>query len=165
MQGSNCCFLTWIQISQETGEMVWYSHLFKNFPVCCDSQSQRLWCSQWSRSRCFAGISLLSLWSNKWWQFSKPSLYTWNFLVHILLEPSLKDFEDDLVKHVEWVQLFCSMNILWHYPSLGMEWKLIFSSPVATAEFSKFADILSAALLQHHLLGFEIAQLEFCHLH
>ena len=30
----------------------------------------------------------------------------------------------------------------------------------ATAEFSKFAGILSAALSQHHLLGFEIAQLE-----
>ena len=35
-----------------------------------------------------------------------------------------------------------------------------FSSPVATAEFSKFAGILSAALSQHHLLGFEIAQLD-----
>ena len=33
--------------------------------------------------------------------------------------------------------------------------KLTFSSPVATAEFSKFADILMAALSQHHLLGFE----------
>ena len=32
---------------------------------------------------------------------------------------------------------------------------------MATAEFSKFPGILSAALLQHHLLGFEIAQLEF----
>ena len=32
-----------------------------------------------------------------------------------------------------------------------MEWKLTFSSPVATAEFSKFAGILSAALSQHHL--------------
>ena len=32
------------------------------------------------------------------------------------------------------------------------------------AKFSKFADILSAALSQHHLLGFEIAQLEFHHL-
>ena len=29
---------------------------------------------------------------------------------------------------------------------------------MATAEFSKFAGILHAALLQHHLLGFEIAQ-------
>ena len=35
------------------------------------------------------------------------------------------------------------------------------SSPVATAEFSEFAGILSAALSQHHLLGFEIAQLQF----
>ena len=50
-------------------------------------------------------------------------------------------------------------------PSLGLEWKLTFSSPVATAEFSKFAGIFSAALSQHHLSGFEIAQLEFHHLH
>ena len=27
-----CCFLTCIQISQEAGEVVWHSHLFKNFP-------------------------------------------------------------------------------------------------------------------------------------
>ena len=39
--------------------------------------------------------------------------------------------------------------------------KLTFTSPVATAEFSIFAGILSAALSQHHLSGFEIAQLEF----
>ena len=32
----NCCFLTCIQISQEEGKVVWYSHLFQNFPVCCD---------------------------------------------------------------------------------------------------------------------------------
>ena len=32
MSGSNCCFLTQIQVSQETGKVVWYSHLFKNFP-------------------------------------------------------------------------------------------------------------------------------------
>ena len=36
---------------------------------------------------------------------------------------------------------------------------------MATAEFSKFAGILSAALSQHHLIGFEIAQLEFHLLH
>ena len=27
------------QISQEAGKVVWYSHLFKNFPVCCDPHS------------------------------------------------------------------------------------------------------------------------------
>ena len=41
----------------------------------------------------------------------------------------------------------------------------MFSSPVATAEFSKFAGILSVALSQHRLLGFERAQVEFHHLH
>ena len=32
MSSSNCCFLTCIQASQETGQVVWYSHLFQNFP-------------------------------------------------------------------------------------------------------------------------------------
>ena len=64
---------------------------------------------------------------------------------------------------MRWVQLCGSLNILWHCLSLGLEWKPIFSSPVATAELSRFAGILSAALSQHHLLGFEIAQLEFHH--
>ena len=32
MSNSNSCFLTCIQISQEAGQVVWYSHLFKNFP-------------------------------------------------------------------------------------------------------------------------------------
>ena len=50
-------------------------------------------------------------------------------------------------------------------PFFGIRMKLTFSSPVATAEFSNFAGILSAALAQHHLSGFEIAQLEFHHLH
>ena len=33
------------------------------------------------------------------------------------------------------MQLCGSLNILWHCLSLGLEWKLAFSSPVATAEF------------------------------
>ena len=32
MSSSNCCFLTCIQISQEASQVVWYSHLFQNFP-------------------------------------------------------------------------------------------------------------------------------------
>ena len=61
--------------------------------------------------------------------FSKSSLNIWNFSIHMLLEPH------------------------WHYFSLGLEWKLTFSSPVATAEFSNLAGVLSAAFSQHHLLG------------
>ena len=50
-------------------------------------------------------------------------------------------------------------------PFFGSEMKTDVSSPVATTEFSKFAGILSAALSQQHLSGFEIAQLEFHNLH
>ena len=32
MSSSNCCFLTCLQVSQEAGQVVWYSHLFQNFP-------------------------------------------------------------------------------------------------------------------------------------
>ena len=32
MSGSDCCFLTCIQISQVSGKVAWYSYLFKNFP-------------------------------------------------------------------------------------------------------------------------------------
>ena len=44
-------------------------------------------------------------------------------------------------------------------PFFGFGMKTDLSSPVATAEFSKFAGILSAALSEHLFLGFEIAQL------
>jgi hypothetical protein len=46
-----------------------------------------------------------------------------------------------------------------------LEWKLTFSSPVATAEFSKFAGMLTIALSQDYLLGFEIVQLKPHQLH
>ena len=39
------------------------------------------------------------------------------------------------------MQVCGSLSILWHCLSLELEWKLIFSSPVATAEFSKFAEL------------------------
>ena len=32
MSSSNYCFLTYIQIFQEAGQVVWYTYLFKDFP-------------------------------------------------------------------------------------------------------------------------------------
>ena len=54
---SSCCFLTCMQISQEAGMVVWYSHLFKKFPVCCDPHSQRLWHSQYTEIDVFLKFS------------------------------------------------------------------------------------------------------------
>ena len=60
--------------------------------------------------------------------------------------------------------LACEMSpIVWQFEH-SLDWKLTFSSTVATAEFSKFAGILSATLSQHSLLRFEITQPEFHHL-
>ena len=59
---------------------------------------------------------------------------------------------------------YCNCMVVWAFFGIAFLWdwneNWPFSSPVATAEFSKFAGILSAALSQHHLSGFEIAQLE-----
>ena len=97
--------------------------------------------------------------------FSKTCLNIWNFMVHVLLKPGLKNFEHYFTSMWDECNCVGSRSILSHGLSLGLEWKLTFSSPVAIAEFSKFAGIVSAALSQHHLSGFEIAQLEFYHLH
>ena len=90
MSGSNGCFLTCIQISQDAGKVVWCFHHFKNVPQFVVIHSQKLWRSQWSR--CFCVILLLFLWFNGCWQlisgssaFSKSSLNIWKFSVHVLL--------------------------------------------------------------------------------
>ena len=67
--------------------------------------------------------------------FSKSSLNIWKFTVRVLLKPGLENFEDYFTSIMRWVQLCGNLNILWHCLSLGLEWKLTFSSPVATAVF------------------------------
>ena len=69
------------------------------------------------------------------------------------IPPSIRVFSNESTLHMRWPK-YWSLNILRHCLSLGLEWKLIFSSPVATTEFSQFAGILSAALSQHHLSVF-----------
>ena len=66
----------------------------------------------------------------------------------------------------------CEMSAIVQYfehslalPFFDMGMKTDLFQSVDTAEFSKCAGILSAALSQHHLLGFEVAQLEFHCLH
>ena len=94
MSSSNCCFLTCIQISQETGQVVWYSHLFQNFPQFVVIHTDKDFGSQWSRSKIFFWNSLafsmiqqmLAVWPlvplpflNSAWTFgsNKRRIYTW----------------------------------------------------------------------------------------
>ena len=76
--------------------------------------------------------------------FSKPSLDLCKLSVHVLWKPSLKDFEHNLTS----MQNECSCLVVWTFFGTAClwYWNENFSSPVTTAEYSKFADILSAAL-------------------
>ena len=71
---------------------------------------------------------------------SKSTLNIWKFLVHILLKLSLKDFEHNLASI--WNEGNCMLIWTFFGIAFGIGMKLTFSSPVATAEFSKFAGIL-----------------------
>ena len=60
----------------------------------------------------------------------KSSLHLWKFLVHVLLKISLEEFEHYFANYFA-----SSLNILWHCLSLGLKWKLTFSSPLPLMSF------------------------------
>ena len=101
MFGSNYCFLTCIQMSQEAGKVVWYSHLLRNFPQFVVSHTVKSFnvfneaeVDIFLESSCFScdPMDVGNLISGSP-AFSKSSLIIWNFLVHVLLKPCLDNFE------------------------------------------------------------------------
>ena len=97
---SNCYFLTCIHISQEAGQVVWYSHLFQNFHsllwsivkgfgIVSKAQIDvSLELSSFSDDPADVG-NLISGSS----AFSKTNLNIWKSTVHLLLKPGLENFE------------------------------------------------------------------------
>ena len=103
MSSSNCYFLTCIQISQEAGQVVWYSHILKNFThsqfivihtVKGFGIVHKAEIDVFLELSCFFYdlMDMGNLMSGSS-AFSKSSLNIWKFLIHILLKPNLKDFE------------------------------------------------------------------------
>ena len=101
MSSSNCCLLTCMQVSQEAGQVVWYYHLFQNFAqfivihtvkgfgmVNKGEMDVFLELSWFFHDPANVG-NLISDSS----AFSKTSLNTWKFMVHVLLKPGLENFE------------------------------------------------------------------------
>ena len=76
--------------------------------------------------------------------FSKSSLFIWKFSVHVLLKPSLKDFEHNLTSI--WNQ--CNCLVVWTFFGIALlwDWNENWPFPVLwpLLSFFKFADILSA---------------------
>ena len=99
MFGSYYCFLTYIQVSQEAGKVVWYSHIFKNIPqfvaihtIKDFSIVKEAEIDAFLEVPCFfndpvdvANLIYGSL------AFAISSLYIQKFSLHMLLKPSLKD--------------------------------------------------------------------------
>ena len=101
MSSSDCCFLTCVQVSQESDQVVWYSHLFQNFPQFIVIHTvkgfvivNKVEIDVFLAFYCFfddsADVDNLISGSST---FSKFSLNIWKFMVHVLLKPGLENFE------------------------------------------------------------------------
>ena len=69
MSSSNCYFLACIQVSQEAGKVVWYSHLFKNFKFVVIHTVKGFSVLNEAEVDVFLEFSCIFLWSNRCWQF------------------------------------------------------------------------------------------------
>ena len=101
MSSSNCCFLTCIQISQEVYQVVWYSHLFQNFPQFVVIRTvkgfdivNKAKVDVFLELSCFyddmTEVGKLISGSSA---FPKSSLNIWKFSDHVPLKPILENFE------------------------------------------------------------------------
>ena len=132
--------------------------------VCFGLNSQRIWHSQQSRNRCFLELSccfndpmdvgnLISGFS----AFSKTSLNILKFTVHILLKPGLEDFENYFASM--WDE--CNCVVVWTFFGIAFLWGWNENWPFPVLWLLLSFPNLLACWVQR----FEIAQLEFHHLH
>ena len=125
MSSSNCCFLTCIQVLQEAGKVVWYSHLLRNFPQFIVIHTVTGFgivnkaVDIFLEHPCFFDdptdvgdlISGLSA-------FYKSSLNIWKFTIHILLRPGLETFEHYFASM--WYE--CNCMVVWTLLGIAFLW-------------------------------------------
>ena len=126
MSSSNCCFLTWIQVSQEAGQVVWYSHLFQNFPQFIVIHTVKgFGVVNKAEIDVFLELSrvfddpedvgnLISVSS----AFSKTSLNIWKLTVHVLLKPDLENFKHYCTSM--WDE--CNCVVVWAFFGIAFLW-------------------------------------------
>ena len=126
MSRSNCCFLTCIQISQEAGQVVWYSHRFQNFPQFIVIHTvkgfgivNKTEIDVFLELSCFfddpADVGNLISGSSA---FSKTSLNIWKFMVHVLLKPGLENFEHYFISMWD----ACNWVVVWAFFGIAYLW-------------------------------------------
>ena len=125
MSSSNCCFLTCIQVSLEAGQVVWYSHLFQNFPQFIVIHTvkglgivNKAEIDVFLELSCFFDdpVDVHNLISGSS-AFSKTSLNIWKFTVHILLKPGLENFEHYFTS--KWEE--CTCVVVSEFFGIGMK--------------------------------------------
>ena len=126
MSSSNCCFLTCIQISQEADQVVWYSHLLKNFSQFIVIHTvkgfgivNKAEIYVFLELSCFFHdpVDVGNLMSGSS-AFSKTSLNIRKFTVHILLKPGFKNFEHDFTS--VWDE--CNWVVVWSLFGIAFLW-------------------------------------------
>ena len=124
---SNCCFLTYIQISQEAGKVVSYSHIFKNYPQSFVIHAVKgfgvvnkagvdvflefpscLFYDPMDVGNLISGSSA----------FSESSWNIWKFSLHLLLKTSLKNFEHYFTS----VRDECNCAVVWTFFGITFFW-------------------------------------------
>ena len=126
MSSSNCWFLTCIPISQEAGQVVWYSHLFQSFPpfvvihkVKCFGIVNKAEIDVFLELPCFfdypADAGNLISGSSA---FSKTSLIIWKFMVHILLKCGMENSEHYFTS--VWHE--CNCAVVWAFFAITFLW-------------------------------------------
>ena len=126
MSSSNCCFLTCVQISQEADKVIWYFHLFKNFPQFVVIHTDKGFgivskteVDVFLELSCFFSdsVDIGNLISGSS-AFSKSRLNIWKFTVHVLLKSGLENFEH----HFTSVWDECNCAVVWAFFGIAFPW-------------------------------------------
>ena len=123
---SNCCYFTCIQISQEAGQVVWYSHLLKNFPQFVVIHTvkgfgifNKAEIDVFLEFFCFfddpADVGNSISGSSA---FYKSSLNIWKFMDYVLLKPGLENLEHYFAS--KWDE--CNCVVLWTFFGIAFLW-------------------------------------------
>ena len=126
MSSSNCCLLICIQIAQEAGQVVCYSHLFKNFPQCVVVHTVKGF-GIVNKAEVYFFLELSCFFNDPmdvdnlisgFSAFSKSSLNIWKFMIHVPLKPGLENFEQYFASM--WDE--CNCAAVWAFFGIAFLW-------------------------------------------
>ena len=159
LSSSNCCFLTCIQVSQEAGQVVWYSHLFQNFPQFIVIHTVKGFgiVNKAEIDVCLelsfffhdpADVGNLISGSSA---FSKTRLNIRKFTVHVLLKPGLENFDYYLAS--VWDE--CSWVVVWTFYGIVFLWDWYENWPFPVLwPLLSFANLLAYCVQHFHSIIF-----------